>query len=97
MAGSIDRGDVKRRELNRRDPLKAAINDNPSTISPLPIQTDAARWSLANPWLVEGQANDRPPMDGSVTGSRETPAARRAFARRGHQLSFKKWSQARHD
>jgi hypothetical protein len=83
--------------IKKESSLKAAISHNPSTISRLPIQTDAARWLLANPWLLEGQANDRPQIDGSVTGSRGTPAARRALARRRHQLSFKKWSQGRHD
>lgn len=86
-----------KRRIIRRAPLKAAISDNRSKSSPLPIQTNAARWSLANQWFAEGQTDDRPPMDGSVTGSRPTPAARRSFARRCHQLSFKKWSQTRHD
>ncbi|HEV8134244.1 MAG TPA: hypothetical protein VGP85_06195 [Pyrinomonadaceae bacterium] len=77
--------------------MKTAVSDNPSTLSSRSIQLDAALWSLANPWLVEGQADDRPPMDGSVTNSGGTPASRRALARRCHQLNFKKWSQARHD
>ena len=77
--------------------MKAAISDNPPTLSSRSIQLDAALWALANPWLVDGQADDRPPMDGSVTGSHGTPASQRAFARRCHQLNFKKWSQARHD
>ena len=58
---------------------------------------DPIRWALANPWLSEGQAADRIPMNGSVTGSGGTPSEHRAFARRSHQIMFKKWSQARHD
>jgi hypothetical protein len=53
-----------------------------------------ARVSL---WLPEAQADDRTPMDGSVTDSGQTPSGQRSFARRTHQLMFKKWSQARHD
>jgi hypothetical protein len=52
---------------------------------------------LANAWLTEGEADDRTPMDGSVKASGETESGHRAFARRTHQLMFKKWSQARHD
>lgn len=55
------------------------------------------RWTLANPWLAEGQPDDRTPMDGSVRDSGQTPSGQRSFARRTHQLMFKKWSQARHD
>jgi hypothetical protein len=58
---------------------------------------NASRWALANPWLAEGQPDDRMPMDGSVTDSGQTPSGQRAFARRAHQLMFKKWSQERHD
>jgi hypothetical protein len=58
---------------------------------------NASRWALANPWLAEGQPDDRTPMDGSVTDSGQTPPGQRAFARRAHQLMFKKWSQERHD
>ena len=62
-----------------------------------PAQFDAARWALANPWLAEGQPDDRLPMDGSVRDIGVTPSEQRSFARRTHQLMFKKWSQARHD
>jgi hypothetical protein len=37
------------------------------------------------------------PMNGSVRNSDENPSGQRAFARRRHQLMFKKWSQAIHD
>lgn len=62
-----------------------------------PAQFDADRWALANPWLVEGQADDRLPMDHAVRDIGVTPSEQRSFARRTHQLMFKKWSQARHD
>jgi hypothetical protein len=58
---------------------------------------DPIRWAQLNPWLSEGQADDRTPMNGSVKDSDGTPSVRRAFARRSHQAMFKKWSQARHD
>lgn len=77
-------------------PLTAIVN-NPSTNSATPAPFDPIHWALANPWLAEGQADDRTPMDGSVRDSGGTPSEQRAFARRSHQLMFKKWSQARHD
>ena len=58
---------------------------------------DPARWALANHWLSEGQADDRIPMNGSVENADRTHAEHPAFARRSHQLMFKKWSQARRD
>ena len=58
---------------------------------------DPIAWLLANPWLAEGQADDRTPMNGAVADSGGSASAQRAFARRSHQLMFKKWSQARHD
>lgn len=58
---------------------------------------DPIRWALLNPWLSEGQADDRIPMNGSVKDSGGPPTVQRAFARKSHQTMFKKWSQARHD
>jgi hypothetical protein len=58
---------------------------------------DSVRWAQLNPWLSEGQADDRIPMDGSVEVSAGPPSVQRSFARRSHQAMFKKWSQARHD
>lgn len=57
----------------------------------------STRLAGARLWLPEGQADERIPMDGSVRDSGQTPAGQRSFARRTHQLMFKKWSQARHD
>ena len=63
----------------------------------LQAEFDPRRWALLNPWLSEGQPDDRTPMNGSVKDSGETPSVQRSFARRSHQAMFKKWSQARHD
>lgn len=63
---------------------------------PLP-RFDPIKWARANPWLVEGQADDRLPVNGAVTASDGTAAEQRSLARRTHQAMFKKWSQARHD
>jgi hypothetical protein len=84
-------------EMTPTGPLLPMIALNPSnstTASPIGATLRAA---LATSWLSEGQADDRAPMDGSVTESGETPSGQRAFARRTHQLMFKKWSQTRHD
>jgi len=58
---------------------------------------DPVRWAQLNPWLSEGQADDRIPMNGSVKVSGGPPSVQRSFARRSHQRMFKTWSQARHD
>jgi hypothetical protein len=77
--------------------LLTAIGDNPSNNSVTLAPFDPIGWALANSWLSEGQADDRRPMNGSVADSGRTPSGQRAFARRSHQLMFKKWSQTRHD
>jgi len=58
---------------------------------------DSVRWKQLNHWLVEGQADDRTPMNGSVKDSGGPPSVQRSFARRSHQAMFKKWSQTRRD
>jgi len=70
---------------------------NVETPPQVPTEFDSVRWEQLNPWLLEGQADDRTPMDGSVKASGETLSVQRATARRRHQAMFKKWSQARHD
>lgn len=67
------------------------------THSQVKTEFDPVRWAQLNPWLSEGQANDRIPMNGTVKDSGGTPSEHRSFARRSHQAMFKKWSQARHD
>jgi len=58
---------------------------------------DPVRWAQLNPWLSEGQADDRIPMNGSVKDSGGPPSVQRSFARRSHQAMFKTWSRERHD
>ena len=70
---------------------------NGETNSQAPLEFDPIRWALLNPWLSEGQADDRIPMNGSVKDSGGPPSVQRSFARRSHQAMFKTWSQARHD
>lgn len=105
LAGSLMAYFFSRYEINKwskvqmtpTGPLLSAIRKRRS-IGRLPqLPFDPARWALANPWLTEGQADDRMPMDGSVSESGDSPSGQRAFARQTHQSMFKKWSQARHD
>jgi hypothetical protein len=72
-------------------------NAKGETNSPTQAQFDPIRWALLNPWLSEGQPDDRTPMNGSVKNSGGPPSVQRSFARRTHQAMLKKWSQARHD
>jgi len=65
--------------------------------SPAQSEFDPLRWAQLNPWLSEGQADDRIPMNGSVKDSGGPPSVQRSFARRSHQAMFKTWSQTRHD
>jgi hypothetical protein len=74
-----------------------AISDTPSSKLVTPAPFDARRWAERNPWLSEGQPDDRRPMNGAVGVSTGSSSERRATARRTHQLMYKAWSQARHD
>ena len=76
-------------------PLTSGADSSTNSLPGVPF--NRVRWAQLNPWLSEGQADDRIPMNGSVAASSGTPSAQRAFARRSHQLRFKAWSQARHD
>lgn len=59
---------------------------------------DIRRWEQLNPWLIEGQADDRMIMIGSAGDSKASSSSvRRSTARRNHQMMYKKWSQARHE
>jgi hypothetical protein len=72
-------------------------NAKGETNSPTQVEFDPVRWALLNPWLSEGQPDDRIPMNGSVKDSGGPPSVQRSFSRRSHQAMFKKWSQARRD
>ena len=65
--------------------------------SPTQAEFDPVRWALLNPWLSEGQPDDRTPLNGAVKDSGGPPSVQRAFARKSRQAMFKKWSQARRD
>ena len=65
------------------------------SIAPQPF--DMRRWEQRNPWLIEGQADDRMLMLGSAAGGNGITSERRSTARRTHQMMYKKWSQARHE
>lgn len=75
----------------------AATGDYPAANSPAPVPLDAIRWAQLNPWLSEGQADDRRPMLGTDGDKSGSLSARRSSTRRSHQVMYKKWSQARHD
>ena len=83
----------KRRSRNGVPAVIVAINDN----AIIDIPFDAARWALLNPWLTEGQSNDRRPVPGTDGDGSGSQSARRSSTRRAHQANYKKWSQARHD
>jgi hypothetical protein len=89
---SVGASMIKKASSTGERPLKEI-----SGVKAIPAPFDPILWAQLNPWLAEGQADDRTPMDGSVKDSPGTPSAQRAFARRSHQLMFKKWSQTRHD
>ena len=79
-----------------RPHLSQTVTKGPGN-EPPPPRFDPIKWARDNPWLVEGQADDRLPVNGAVSASGGTPAEQRSFARSTHQAMFKKWSQARHD
>jgi hypothetical protein len=61
-----------------------------------PALKESTHYPFINERQLEGQSDDRRPMNGVVAsiGETGTPSAR-AFARRSHQLMYKKWSQER--
>src|SRR4051812_32046736 len=56
---------------------------------------DRSKWARMNGWTVEGQANDRTPVNGAVESSSGSASARRSSARRNHQMMYREWSDAR--
>ena len=82
--------------MNTTEPSLGISNSNNGALDE-PRLFDPIKWARDNPWLVEGQADDRLPVNGAVTTSGGTPAEQRSLARSTHQAMFKKWSQARHD
>jgi hypothetical protein len=84
-------------ELTPTQPVLAALGGNRFIHLAAPAAFEGESSALASRWLPEGQSDDRLPMDGSVRNSGETTSGQRSFARRTHQLRFKKWSQERHE
>lgn len=80
----------------RTSHLRIAATTGQSRVSSLiPIPE---HWSVLNRLQVQGQQDDRQPMNGAVAISKEVAASvHRAFARKSHQLMFKKWSKDRHE
>lgn len=75
----------------------ALINVKPDANSLAGGRFNAVRWGQLNEWCVEGQADDRRPMNGSVGVSLGSTSARRADARLIHQTMYKEWARERHD
>lgn len=79
------------------EPPLAFDNNTPTTSLPTQEPFDAVSWAQKNEWLVEGQADDRRPMNGSVVVGTGSASAHRADARHRHQVNYKEWSKQRHD
>jgi hypothetical protein len=61
-----------------------------------PSIQESAHYPFIDTRQLEGQPDDRRPMSGVVASIRESgTSSARAFARRSHQLMYKKWSQER--
>ena len=59
---------------------------------------ESAPYMTINDRLLDGQSDDRRPMNGAVATHNEMDASSgRSFARRTHQLMYKRWSQERRD
>ena len=78
-------------------PATALARDAQTVKSTTTEPFDIKRWEKLNPWLIEGQADDRMPMLGAAGDGNGSSPERRSTARRTHQMMYKKWSQARHD
>gem|GEM_PF-3486837 len=74
-----------------------SLTSQPTHEETTPQSFDVVAWEKLNPWLTEGQPDDRLPLIGSAANGHGSSSARRSTARRTHQMMFKKWSQARHD
>src|SRR5215217_5751413 len=85
----------RRRQSNLRIALRQTTAHHPDDSSLLPT---AAHWSVINRSQVQGHPDDRRPLNGAVTTSKEMArSVHRAFARKSHQSMYKKWSKDRHE
>ena len=85
----------KRRSKVPMAPLESSLAN--TLKSPRPDSLDALHWAYMNEWHLEGQADDRRPMHGTVGDSTGSPSARRSIARRSHLSMCKEWSKTRHE
>ena len=73
------------------------INIKPDANSLTIGQFNAENWAQLNEWCVQGQADDRRQMNGSIGVSHGSASAQRADARLTHQVMYKEWARERHD
>jgi hypothetical protein len=90
-----DRNRWPKMPLTTRGRVLAQTNNKLMANPQTPVISDAVQWAQLNPWLLEGQADDRLPTLSNDAGG--SPATIRSIVRRSHQLSYKEWSKARHD
>ncbi|SRR6266700_6402064 len=76
-------------------PVRPAANS--LVVDRVSTPVDVPHWVFINDWQLEGQTDDRRPVVGSVADGPGRPSARRAFARRSHQVNYKEWTKERHD
>jgi hypothetical protein len=95
----MGRGTSQKHEalLSPLEPLLALINVNPDANSPTLDHFNVISWAQQNQWSVEGQADDRRPMNGGVSVSPGSASAQRSATRLTHQVMYRKWSGERHD
>jgi hypothetical protein len=78
-------------------PRPALIKINPNAASLTGNGFNASRRERLNDWCVEGQADDRRLMNGSVGKSIGAASSQRSAARLTHQVMYRKWAGERHD
>jgi hypothetical protein len=95
----MGRGKSERSELPASPlaPPPALINAKPNADPLTGDRFNVVRWAQQNAWCVEGRADDRSPMNGSVGASPGSASAQRSDARLAHQVMYRKWAGERHD
>jgi hypothetical protein len=95
----MGRGRSQRHEalLSPLVPRHALINVNPNARSLTGDHFSVISWAQQNQWSVEGQADDRRPMNGGVGVSPGSASAQRSATRLTHQVMYRKWARERHD
>jgi hypothetical protein len=83
--------------LSPLEPLPALINVNLNANSSTLDHFNVISWAQQNPWSVEGQVDDRRPMNGGVGVSPGSASAQRSATRLTHQVMYRKWAGERHD